>query len=138
MNIKQSFLIIPSLFLLLGTNLYAQSGEELFKAKCTSCHSMSMPKNRSDMLAPPTLGFMYHLNEHFENDEELKKHILSFVMNPSKDTAVCRSVRHFGVMPSQKGNVTQKELELIADWLVSDISISKEEYSKQKKKMFAN
>ena len=138
MKIKPSFLIIPGLFLLLGTNLFAETGEELFKAKCTSCHSMDMPKSKADMLAPPTAGFMYHLNEHFNSNEELKEHILSFVINPTEDAAVCRSVRRFGLMPSQKDNISIEELKLVADWLINNMSISKKEYQERKRKMFAN
>ncbi len=123
--------LIPSLFAM-------QSGEELFIQKCTSCHSINMPTSDSNLKAPPAVGIMFHLNENFSNDEEIKKHILSFTLHPDKETAICKSVRNFGLMPSQKDNVSKEELELIADWLVDDVYISRRKYKKQKKEMFQN
>ncbi len=123
----------------LSASIFAmQSGEELFIQKCTSCHSINMPKSHSTLLAPPAVGLMFHLNENFSNDEEIKEHILTFTLHPDKETAICKSVRSFGLMPSQKDNVSEKELKLIADWLVDDVYISRREYKKQKKEMFAN
>jgi mono/diheme cytochrome c family protein len=125
--------------LLLLTNLHATpTGKELFIQKCTSCHSIEMPKTKKNLLAPPAVGLMFHLNEHFDNEEDLISHIKSFTMNPQREKAVCKSVRKFGVMPSQKNNVTEEELTIIAEWLTFDIFITKRKYLKERKEMFAN
>ena len=106
---------------ILGTfqvNAFASNGEELFEQKCASCHQINKPADKSSLIAPPLKGFMYHLSEHFKTKQEIKEHINSFVMNPTKETAVCRGVRRFGLMPSQKGLLTKEELNTIAEWML--------------------
>lgn len=130
---------LSTLLISLNTNLLAEShGKKLFEEKCISCHSINMPKSKADLKAPPAVGLMFHLTENFSNDEQIQKHIESYVINPTRETAICKSIRRFGIMPSQKGNVTKEELKIIAEWLIDDISISRREYKRQKKEMFAN
>jgi cytochrome c len=129
---------ILSIFILLTGSLLAEDGKELFQNKCTACHSITMPMSHNDLKAPPAVGFMFHLKEHFTDKTKLKEHIINFTTNPTYEKAVCRSVRRFGVMPSQKENVTQEELAKIADWLIGEVSLSKEHYYKQKKEMLGN
>ena len=105
--------------LLSFTSLFASDGAELFEQKCASCHTINKPADTSTMLAPPLRGLMYHMSESFDNKEDIIKHINSFVMNPTKEKAICRSVRRFGVMPSQKGLLTDKELDTIAKWMTN-------------------
>ena len=40
-------------------------------------------------------------------------------MNPSKEKAKClpKSIKRFGIMPSQKDNLTEKELSLIVNYI---------------------
>ena len=115
---RDSFLTL-SLILSLNTNILAASeGEALFQTKCASCHTMTRPQDMSNMLAPPVKGLMFHMDEHFKNKEEIVQHINSFVMNPTQEQAICRSVRRFGLMPSQKGLLSAEELNTIAEWMV--------------------
>lgn len=115
---RDSFLTL-SLILSLNTNILAASeGEALFQTKCASCHTMTRPQDMSNMLAPPVKGLMFHMDEHFKNKEEIVQHINSFVMNPTQEQAICRSVRRFGLMPSQKGLLSPEELNTIAEWMV--------------------
>jgi hypothetical protein len=80
--------------------------------------------NPETMIAPPIRGIMFHMNEHFSNNKEIiKEHINDFVLNPSKDKAICKSVRRFGVMPSQKKNITKKELAKVAIWMTEHLGI---------------
>lgn len=107
-----------SVLLAFGINLSASNaGEELFKTKCASCHIMTMPQDKSTLIAPPLMGLMYHMKEHFQSKEEMMLHINSFVMKPTKEKAICRSVRRFGVMPSQEGLLSAEELNTIALWM---------------------
>jgi mono/diheme cytochrome c family protein len=109
-------------------------GQELFTQKCATCHASKGDAVRSQRVAPPIKNVMYHMNDEFKTKEDIKKHIMDFVVNPTKEKALCPSVRKFGVMPSQKGIVSSKDLETITNWLVNDLeTISKEEYSKHKK-----
>ncbi|QSZ40572.1 c-type cytochrome [Sulfurimonas aquatica] len=121
---KLSSLLLTLSLSLTYTQLLASSGEELFTNKCALCHTMQRPDDMSTMLAPPIQGVIFHLREAMKSDEELLSHIKSFTMNPTADKAVCRSVRRFGVMPSQKENITEAELDIVANWLVSNISTS--------------
>jgi len=45
--------------------------------------------------------------------------IKDYVINPTEAKAHCmpQKIKHFGLMPSQKGNVTLEELEVIANWM---------------------
>jgi len=108
-----------AILLLSSNNVNANDGEELFKAKCASCHTMTRPEDKSTLIAPPVMGLMYHMKENFKSKEEVIAHINSFVMNPTKEKAVCKSVRRFGVMPSQKGLLTTEELNTIALWMTN-------------------
>lgn len=111
--------LLVVLVILVNTNLFAmEKGEELFREKCGACHLMLPPNDKTNMLAPPLLGTMYHLREQLENDEEVYKHIISFTMNPTKETALHPSVRRFPIMLSERENVTDEELEIIAKWMI--------------------
>ena len=118
-SILSTVLLAITLVLIATTSLHASSnGEVLFEEKCASCHTMTRPQDMSNMLAPPVKGLMFHMDEHFKNKEEIVQHINSFVMNPTQEQAICRSVRRFGLMPSQKGLLSAEELNTIAEWMV--------------------
>ena len=46
-------------------------GKELFLEKCTTCHTMSFPKNKADIIAPPAHDVMFHMRE---NLTQMKKY----------------------------------------------------------------
>ena len=118
-SILSTVLLAITLVLIATTSLHAASnGEVLFEEKCASCHTMTRPQDMSTMLAPPLKGLMYHMSENFKNKEEIVQHINSFVMNPTEEKAVCRSVRRFGLMPSQKGLLSEAQLNSIAQWMI--------------------
>jgi cytochrome c len=86
------------------------------------------------MLGPPVKGVMYHMREEFNNDEDIEAHIQDFVLEPTLEKALCKSVRRFGLMPSQKDNVTKEELKIISEWMTKNFKITKEEYINSKKR----
>jgi len=55
----------------------------------------------------------------YNTKEDAVKFIADYVLHPSKEKALCKpqKIKRFGLMPSQKGNVTKEELEKIAGWL---------------------
>ena len=73
-------------------------GEELFMQKCAVCHVMQRPADKSQMIAPPAKGIMFHMSEEIGSDEKILVHIKSFTINPTKEKAICRSVRRFGLI----------------------------------------
>ena len=105
------------------------NGEELFMQKCAVCHVMQRPQSRADMVAPPAKGLMFHMTKDIGSDEKILAHIKSFTINPTKDKAICRSVRRFGLMPSQKDNITDAELDTVAHWMIENLKMTQEEYN---------
>jgi hypothetical protein len=83
------------------------------------CHSKGMPKDRSAIVAPPLNGVMRHLKMVHAEKEGAINFIVDYVQNPSKKKALCmpQKIARFGVMPSQKGNITVPELKKVAGWM---------------------
>ena len=109
-------------------------GKQLFTNKCAVCHNLSQPADESKVVAPPARGVMFHMTEALGSQEKVKAHIKDFVLEPSKEKAICKSVRRFGVMPSQKGVVSKEELSVIADWMVEHLAMGKSEHQKMERK----
>ena len=105
--------------LLLGSSLFASSTENLFDNKCAMCHIKTMPQDKSSLVAPPVFGVMRHVKMRYPSKEEALVFMNDYVMNPSKAKAVCmpQKMQKFGLMPSQKGNVTKEELAKITSWM---------------------
>jgi len=101
-------------------------GEILIEQKCAVCHNLKMPPNTyADEKAPPMMAVVFHLKDFMKitmDDEKFSKFIpfvQDYVINPSRDKSYCdkESLKTYGVMPSQKGNVTKDELEAIASYM---------------------
>ncbi|MEA2027716.1 MAG: c-type cytochrome [Campylobacterota bacterium] len=114
--IKKTFLSVA----LLATLAYGdETAKELFKAKCSTCHQITRPDDISTLVAPPIMGVMNHVKMEYSTKEEAVTFMVNYVLNPSREKAVCipRSIKRFGLMPSQKGNVSKEELTKIANYL---------------------
>lgn len=111
------------LTLLAGSTLFASSGEVLIKAKCASCHTLKVPKAEMmpDFKAPPMDAVMFHMKDVISDESEMKAFILDYVYNPDASKSVCEShkVQKFGVMPTLKGKVSEKELESISEFMIA-------------------
>lgn len=96
-----------------------ESAAELFEEKCASCHVKVRPSDISSLIAPPIKGVMRHVKMRFTCKEDAVKFITSYVMKPEKSQAVCEpdKIKRFGLMPSQKGNLSEEELTKISEWL---------------------
>ena len=106
--------------LLFTPSVYAEtSGKALFDAKCASCHVTMRPDNTSKLMAPPAMGVMRHVKMTYATKEAAVKFITEYALNPDESKAVCMAekIKRFGLMPSQKGNVTKEELTTIASWM---------------------
>ena len=100
-------------------------GAKLAEQKCAKCHNLDMPPKTSDKeLAPPLYTVTVHLKDWMkvDNPSELRgkftAFVKSYVINPDRSKSYCNkeSLETYGVMPSQKGNVTEDELEAIAHY----------------------
>ncbi len=98
-------------------------GAMLLEQKCAKCHNLDMPpKSYEDEIAPSMMAVTFHLKDFIKSttpsDHESKvvAFITDYVMEPSREKSYCdkASLDSYGVMPSQKGNVTPDELEAIA------------------------
>lgn len=105
-----------------GSLAFANSGEALIKVKCATCHTLSIPKMEMmhSFKAPPMDAVMFHMKDVIKGDENLKAFITDYVYNPDVSKSVCESnkVQKFGVMPSQKGKVSKKELAVISEYMI--------------------
>jgi len=105
--------------LLLTNIIHAQDGASLFDAKCSACHVTTRPSDKSTLDAPPAMGVMRHVKMKYSTKDEAVKFISEYALNPQKSKAVCmpQKIKRFGLMPSQKGNVSKEELQTIAGWM---------------------
>lgn len=103
--------------------IFASNGAELTQKNCASCHVLTTPT--PDMIptlkAPAMDAVMFHIDLVMNKPEEIKAFIMDYVVNPDASKSVCESnkVQGFGVMPSLKGKVSQKDLAIIADHLIA-------------------
>ena len=112
-------ILLASLLTLSSTAHATQNGEEIFNAKCSACHSTTRPADMSKVIAPALMGVMRHLKMDYPDKAEAVAFIKDYAINPSKEKAICmpKKIERFGLMPSQKGNITDKELEVVAKWM---------------------
>jgi len=101
-------------------------GEELIVKKCSKCHNLDMPpKSYDNEIAPSMMAVTFHLkdfiksNNPSEHEDKVIAFIKDYVIHPSRDKSFCdkKSLDTYGVMPSQKGNVTEDELEAIGHYM---------------------
>jgi len=115
----KTFLVTLGTTLLVTPTLYAQDGASLFEAKCAACHQTTRPSDMSTLVAPPVMGVMRHVKMRYGTKENAVAFIMSYALHPEKSKAVCmpQKIQRFGLMPSQKGNVSKEELRTIASWM---------------------
>ena len=117
-----------------------RSAEVLFEKKCAMCHTVLKPKNKiakKRMVAPPITKAMKSVVITIDalegplKDDELKKETLVFlqdyIYHPSAKKADCEGsvIKKFGVMPSLKGFISQKELDVLLPWVYENFKPKK-------------
>jgi cytochrome c len=105
---------------MLNSNLYANnSAETIFNEKCSVCHHKNLPKKSDKMVAPNINGVMKHIKMKYTDKNEAIEFISDYTLNPTKDKAVCKAkkIKKFGLMPSQKDNITEEEIKKVSEWL---------------------
>ena len=118
MKLHQKIFILGTSIFLTST-VYAQEAASLFDAKCAMCHKTSRPSDKSTLVAPPVMGVMRHVKMRYASRDEAIEFISEYALNPQESKAVCmpQKIKRFGLMPSQKGNVSKEELQTIAGWM---------------------
>lgn len=118
---------IASLSLILAASAVlsaSPSQEELANVKCGGCHLMGKitKEKLSRMVAPPYWAISKKAKEAYETKEEAVKYIVDFTLNPSEEKMLFpkEAIEKFGLMPSQKGNVTEEEIKEIAEYILEE------------------
>jgi len=124
-----------SLFVLSGCQEKHHShldGEKLIKERCASCHNLDLPpKTYKDEKAPPMMAVAFHIKDFIKASSESDKipkaidFVKDYVIHPSAKKSFCdkKSLESYGVMPSQKGKVTEDELEAIAEYMFEHYTV---------------
>lgn len=100
--------------------------KKLLFDKCTTCHNTDMPPQTSETeKAPPMYTVTIHLKDWIKGDTSTEKKqkfiafLQTYVLNPSRKISYCdkKSLDKYGLMPSQKGNITTEEIAAIATYI---------------------
>ena len=119
--------------------LWGNEGEEVFKAKCASCHSefFSIEKltenfmesgNKLLNLKAPTLNQLsFRLKQQIgdpKGDEDMHRmevgaFIADYLIKPDKQKSVCMDdvIKYFDTMPSMKGQIDEEEIEVVSEYI---------------------
>ncbi len=98
----------------------------LTQNKCATCHNLAMPAySTADEKAPPMMAVVFHLKDFIkvnvpsQHQEKFVSFVNDYVMNPSKSKSYCDkdSLEQYGLMPSQKNNITKGELNAVSNYL---------------------
>jgi cytochrome c len=108
------------------------NGKKLIHEKCSACHNLDLPpKTFEDEKAPPMMAVAFHIKDFIPATNESEKipkaieFVKDYVINPSASKSFCdkKSLQTYGVMPSQKENVTQEELQAIGEYMFQHYTV---------------
>jgi hypothetical protein len=118
-------------------NMYDE-GEKIFEKKCMECHEKSMPipllmknfieeNNKTLKLKAPTGNeISFRLKQQIGSRDDMEFHLhqtndflKDYLYNPDLSKTICLEgvIRHFKVMPSMKGKITEEEIEKVNHFL---------------------
>jgi cytochrome c len=101
-------------------------GKMLLEQKCASCHNLNLPPViSSDELAPPMMAIAFHVYSFVKPSDESQREtkaiefVVDYVAEPSLKKSFCdkESLNRYGLMPSQKENVTKEETKAIGEYI---------------------
>jgi cytochrome c len=127
------FLAVVFLFLGCEDKEYLKlDGEKLIQQKCSQCHNLDLPpKTFENEVAPPMMAVAFHVKDFMKVSNESERipkaidFVVDYVLNPSKEKSLCdeKSLKSYGLMPSQKGKVTKDELRAIATYMFEHFNL---------------
>ncbi len=119
MKLKIILLTLGAMVAFTSSIQATETAEGLYDAKCEACHTKTRPTDMSKVLAPALMGVMRHIKMDYPNKDEAVKFMVDYILEPSKEKAICmpKKIERFGLMPSQKGNVTKAQLTKITSWM---------------------
>lgn len=118
----KKLLVLP---LVIATSVLLQASdniESLAENKCGACHLVGKitKEKLNRMAAPPSWALAKKVKTAYPNRLEGINFIVDYTLNPSEDKMLFpkETKERFGVMPSQKGALTDKELRAIAEYIL--------------------
>ncbi|MEA1954236.1 MAG: hypothetical protein U9O24_07565 [Campylobacterota bacterium] len=112
-------LTLGAIFTFTSSATASEKAEGLYDAKCAMCHIKTRPTDMSKVVAPALMGVMRHIKMTYPNKDKAVAFMVDYILEPSREKAICmpKKIEKFGLMPSQKGNVTKEELTQITSWM---------------------
>jgi hypothetical protein len=121
--------------LILGTalSLFGVDGYSVYQKKCMQCHVEMMEKQEvlkhiNTLKAPPMVEVSNRLRENIiiaDEDQDVKRRVTiafikDYIENPSVQYSMCHpmAIEKFGIMPSQKGKLSENEKQAVAEWII--------------------
>ncbi len=108
-------------------------GEQVFEKACASCHIKMITKPElmkviKTVKAPPMIEVSSQLKNNIkiveDIDDEMHRAVViafikDYVLYPDLDKSMCTgaALDRFGLMPSQKGNLSEEELNAVSAWV---------------------
>ena len=117
---------------LTAISVMGADGYQVYKNNCMKCHTEMMTKPEAlksfkSLKAPPMIEVSNKLKENIQTkDEDLdvkRRVVIAFIKdyidNPSIQYSMCEpmALEHFGVMPSLKGKLNEKQKQAVAEWI---------------------
>jgi cytochrome c len=119
MQLKMTVLILGTVATVWSSLQASETAEALFDAKCAMCHSKARPADMNKVVAPALMGIMRHVKIAYPQKVNAVSFMVDYVLDPQEAKAICmpKKIQRFGLMPSQKGNVTEAQLLKITAWM---------------------
>lgn len=117
---------------LTSLSLIGADGYQVYKNNCMKCHVEIMTKPEAlksfkSLKAPPMIEVSNKLKENIQTkdeDSDVKRRVViafikDYIDNPSIQYSMCEpmALEHFGVMPSLKGKLDEKQKQAVAEWI---------------------
>lgn len=121
-----------TLITLTAMSLMGADGYKVYKDNCMKCHVEVMTKNEAlksfkTLKAPPMIEVSNKLKSNIQTKDEdidVKRRVViafikDYIDNPSIQYSMCEpmALEHFGVMPSLKGKLNEKQKQAVAEWI---------------------
>mgnify|MGYP002639702005 CR=1 FL=1 len=123
--------IVVSFSIMIST-LLATDGYEVYKQKCMLCHIEIINKSETikrfrTLKAPPMIEVANQLKNNIitkDDDEDVHRQVViafikEYIDKPDLQYTMCHpmAIEKFGVMPSLKGQLSDKEKQAVAEWI---------------------
>jgi len=117
-----------------------ESGETIFKAKCSACHQMQPPgamarpgtpefqKAMNELKAPPMAKVSSMIKMHYDTRESYVKFMTDYITDPQPSKTVCmkKAIQGFGLMPAIGKDMTEEDKKAVAEWIYDNAQASKQ------------